>query len=141
LSLADEIFYQIDNLLKLGPFDSSLFKEITVSVKTNDPAFRDSEQFLDPNGSFPFLYGGSSVIEDYTDYETPAEDFVVGTEVIVRCIFTAYNINGRTGFSFKLLEVVKTGDVFSADDGFVVMDLFIFPKRRKVDKGKDREEV
>ena len=72
--------------------------------------------------------------------EIPSGGFVEGTEVVVQCIFTAYNIKGRTGFAFKLLEIFKLeGDGSDLDDGLVLRGFALFPKRRRIDKGKERE--
>ena len=63
----------------------------------------------------------------------------------MRCLFTAYNFKERTGFAFKLLEILKLGgdqtrlDEAGLDDGLILGDFSLFPKKRKIDKGKGRE--
>jgi hypothetical protein len=140
LCLDDGIVSKVDALLQIGPFPTSLSREITVSIRTNDPALRDYEE-LDLKGPFPFLHecgvpGPSSI-----DPSTLPDRFKEGTEVMVKCLFTAYNIKGRSGYSFKLLEIFRLGTDLDdeLDDGLILGDAPLFPKKRKIDKGKARE--
>lgn len=94
---------------------------------------------MDSKGSFPFLYDGTVPDSNYTDYSISPDNFDEGTEVVTRCIFTAYNIKGRSGFAFKLLEILKIGEDSTMDDGLILGDFSLFPKKRRIDKGKEKQ--
>jgi hypothetical protein len=134
LHLDDGTIPHVRALLEIGLFPTSQCDEITVSIRTNDPALEDYEG-LDTKGLFPFLH-------DCFDQSSPEScmspaKFVEGTEVMVKCLFGAYNIKGRTGYSFKLLEIFRVGA--DLNDGLILGDAPLFPKKRKIDKGKGRE--
>jgi hypothetical protein len=124
LSVDDDIAEHIADLLRLGPFNSTKTKDLTISMKTSDPGLAEFSD-IDPNGPFPFLYDGTRGAEDYSNTELHADSFVHGTEVIVECIFTAYNMKGRSGYSWKLLSVIKAciggvSESLDSDDNLVV---------------------
>lgn len=136
LHLDDRIISHVKALLEIGPFPTSQYKEITMSIRTNDPALQDYEG-LDLKGPFPFLHEWGVSDQSPTELGVPPDRFVEGTEVIVKCLFTVYNIKGHTGYSFKLLEIYR----LEADlnDRLILGDTPLFPKKRKIDKGKGRE--
>jgi hypothetical protein len=158
LRLDDGIVSHVEALLEIGPFPVSMSKEITVSVRTNDPGLKDYEG-LDLNGPFPFIHEWGVSEPSPTDPGLSSDRFVEGTQVVVKCLFTAYNIKGRTGYSFKLLEIYRLGHDLDdelvpgdaslfpkkrtlgpdLDDGLVLGDAPLFLKKKKIDKSKGRE--
>ena len=130
LSVNNTISQHISALLLLGPFPPGPTKEITISLKTKDPALQGCN--VDPNGPFPFLYDGTSTCNDYTDHELRPEDFIQGTEVVVKYLFTAYSIKNRSGYSWKLLAVIKasTSDEATPHDLIVDTSPILSPKRK-----------
>jgi hypothetical protein len=136
LSLDDGIISQVEALFEIGPFPTSLSKEITVSIRTNDPTLQDY-QGLDSKGPFPFLHEWGVSDPSPTDPSIPSDRFGEGAEVIVKCLFTAYNIKRPTGYSFKLLEIYRLEA--DLDDGLILGDAPLFPKKRKIDKETGKE--
>ena len=130
LSVNNTISQCISALLLLGPFTPGPTKELTISLKTKDPALQVCD--VDPNGPFPFLYDGTSTCTDYTDHELRPEDFTEGTEVVVECLFTAYSMKNRSGYSWKLLAVIKASTSDEATPHNLIVDTspLLSPKRK-----------
>ena len=110
---------QIAALLRLGPFPVPATKNLTISLKTTDTVLSDCHG-IDINGPFPFLYDGTLISTPSNYVETGPGEFTEGTEVIIQCLFTAYNIKGRQGFAWKLLQVIKTSNSNALDDGLIL---------------------
>jgi hypothetical protein len=110
---------QIAALLRLGPFPVPATKNLTISLKTTDTVLSDCHG-IDINGPFPFLYDGTLISTPSNYVETGPGEFAEGTEVIIQCLFTAYNIKGREGFAWKLLQVIKTSNSNALDDGLIL---------------------
>jgi hypothetical protein len=139
LSLDTGIIPNVKALLQIGPFLVSLPNEITVSIRTNDPALRDYEG-LNLKGLFPFLHEWGKTDSLSKVPGLISQSFKEGSEVMVKCLFTTYNIKGRSGYSFKLLEVFKVGSIDDdLGDGLVFRNTPLFPKKRKIEKGKAKE--
>lgn len=126
LSVDDTVWDQINALLSIGPFTVERPRELNISLKTND---KDLDSDVDREGSFPYLYDGRVSFADYTEFELGAGEFTEGTEVVIECVFTAWSMRQKTGYSWKLLAVIRA--FVEGRNDLIVDSSLLFPQKKE----------